>query len=401
MDLAQIDALTGWLIDGCLEGRSGEDMMGGVSERLVNAGFPLKRSYAGMQILHPTLGGEGFIWRRGEGAARDTYLRLSSGGDSTGWDRSPFKAIYDSGWDEGRWRLDEAPSQDRPPMLDEMSEEGMTDYIAFRSKVGGVVREGEDDVAIYTSWAVDGEGGFTNAQLSALKTVAPRVAHALRATSEVRNLTHLLSTYLGRDPAERVLRGAIVRGQADPIEAVIWFSDLRGYTKLSDTMAPDQVIPLLNDYGDCIVSAIHEQGGQVLKFIGDGILAIFRLDGRNAAAKAALAAARQVMEGVVTLNKERSDAALPVTEPYVGLTVGEVFYGNIGARERLDFTVVGPAVNEASRISTMSRSLERQIVVSQTFADCIDNPDELVSLGRYLLRGISRPIELYTALEAA
>jgi len=332
MDLAQIDALTGWLIEGCLDGRSGEAMMEGVSERLVNAGFPLSRAYAGLQILHPTLGGEGFIWKRGEGASRDIYHRIRTGDETTGWDRSPFKAIYDNGWDEGRWRLDTPQSEGRPPMLDDMREDGMTDYIAFRSRVGGVVREGEDDVAIYTSWAVDGEGGFTNAQLSALKTVAPRVAHALRTTSEVRNLTHLLSTYLGRDPAERILRGAIVRGQAEPIEAVIWFSDLRGYTKLSDTMPPDQVIPLLNDYGDCIVSAIHGQDGQVLKFIGDGILAIFPLEGRDDAAKGALAAAQQVMADVKTLNRERSDAGLPVTEPYIGLTVGEVFYGNIGGR---------------------------------------------------------------------
>lgn len=401
MDLAQIDALTGWLIDGCLDGRSGEAMMGGVSERLVNAGFHLKRAYAGMQILHPTLGGEGFVWRRGEGASRDTFLRNRSDGDESAWQRSPFMVLYDRGWQEGRWRLNGSPDPDRPGLLDDMAADGTTDYIAFRSRVGGVVRDGQDDVAIYTSWTVDNEAGFSNAQLSALKTLAPRIAHSLQATSQVRNLTNLLSTYLGRDPAERVLRGAIAQGHADRIKAVIWFSDLRGYTKLSDTMPPDQVIPLLNDYGDAIVSAIHEFDGQVLKFIGDGVLAIFPLDGRNDAARGALAAAKKAMADVRQLNDRRSEAGLPVTEPYIGLTVGEVFYGNIGARERLDFTVVGPAVNEASRIAAMSRSLERQLVVSQNFSECIDVTDELVSLGRYMLRGIARPIELLTVVDAA
>lgn len=401
MDLEQIDALTGWLIEGCLDCRSGEEMMGGASERLINAGIRLKRTFAGLQILHPTLGGESFVWRRGEGVNRDTFPRIANGGGNEGWLNSPFKAMYDRGRSEARWRLSELQTEELPPILSELRADGMTDYVAFRSRVGGVVSEGADDVAIYSSWAVDNETGFTNDHLSALKTVVPRVAHALQATSQVRNLTHLLSTYLGRDPAERVLRGAIARGQAEQIRAVIWFSDLRGYTKLSDTMAPDQVIPLLNDYGDCIVSAIHEQDGQVLKFIGDGILAIFPLDGRGDAAKGALKAARNVMVGVRQLNTERDDAGLPVTDPYIGLTVGEVFYGNIGARERLDFTVVGPAVNEASRISAMSRSLERQLVVSQAFAECIGDPDDLVSLGRYLLRGIARPIELLTVLDAA
>ncbi|MEM7446182.1 MAG: adenylate/guanylate cyclase domain-containing protein, partial [Pseudomonadota bacterium] len=381
MDLSQIDTLTSWLFDSCLEGRPGEEIMKGAGESLVNAGFSLRRAYAGLQILHPTLGAEGFIWRRNEGASRDTYLREQSNDEVEDWQGSPFWLLYDRGWSEGRWRLSQPSPEGRPAMLDAMAEEGMTDYIAFRSRVGGLAREGEDDVAIYSSWAVDNEAGFSNAQLSALKSLVPRIAHTLRSTSEVRNLTNLLSTYLGRDPAERILRGAIVRGQAEPIEAVIWFSDLRGYTKLSDTVPPEQVIPLLNDYGDAIVSAIQDKEGQVLKFIGDGILAIFRLESRNRAAQSALAAAKQAMAAVEDLNAARTEASLPITEPYIGLTIGEVFYGNIGARERLDFTVVGPAVNEASRISAMSRSLERQLVVSQTFADCIEEGGDLVSLG--------------------
>jgi adenylate cyclase len=205
----------------------------------------------------------------------------------------------------------------------------------------------------------------------------------------------LMATYLGRDAGKRVLGGRIMRGIAEQIDAVIWFSDLRGFTRITDT-APEQVIPLLNDYSDVIVSAIHEHGGDVLKLIGDGTLAIFTAEDRMHACSAALSAAIAARRGVAELKKRRAAGGMPVTEMYLGLHVGEVFYGNVGSRERLDFTVIGPAVNEASRITAMCRSLDQPVLVSASFAHVGDMKCRLVSVGRYALRGVSHPQELFT-----
>jgi len=204
-----------------------------------------------------------------------------------------------------------------------------------------------------------------------------------------------METYLGRDAGRRVLSGRILRGVADKIEAVVWFSDLRGFTRITDT-APEQVIPLLNDYSDVIVSAIHGHGGDVLKLIGDGALAIFAAEDRTHACTAALSAAISAREGIVALNKHREAEGKPVTEMYLGLHVGEVFYGNVGSRERLDFTVIGPAVNEVSRIAAMCRSVDQPVLMSSAFASVGDIKRRLVSVGRYVLRGVAHPQELFT-----
>jgi adenylate cyclase len=219
----------------------------------------------------------------------------------------------------------------------------------------------------------------------------------MKSASLARVAETLVGTYLGRDAGRRVLAGRIARGIADRIEAVLWFSDLRSYTRISDSAAPEQIIPFLNDYADAIISAIHERGGDVLKLMGDGILAIFTAEDRGRACHAALAAACDARSAVTAVSRRREAQTLPTTDMYLGLHVGEVFYGNIGSQERLDFTVVGPAVNEVSRISGMCRTLDQPVLVSSAFASAIGEPKSLlVSVGRYALRGVGRPQDLYT-----
>jgi len=194
-----------------------------------------------------------------------------------------------------------------------------------------------------------------------------------------------------------VLAGSIRRGVADRIEAVLWFSDLRNYTRISDSADPQQIIPLLNEYADAILSAIHDCGGDVLKLMGDGTLAIFTGNDRASACHAALAAAESARTAVALVNQRRARESLPTTDMYLGLHIGEVFYGNIGSRERLDFTVVGPAVNEVSRIAGLCRSVDQPLLVSSAFASAIGEPKKLlVSVGRYALRGVGKPQDLYT-----
>ncbi len=248
---------------------------------------------------------------------------------------------------------------------------------------------------VYSSWVTAHADGFADGHIAALTRVVPTLALAVKAAALARMTGTLMETYLGRDAGRRVLSGRIIRGVAERIDAVIWFSDLRGFTRITDS-APEQVIPLLNDYADVIVSAIHAQGGDVLKLIGDGILAIFAAADRARACAAALAAATAARSEVAALNLQRARDGLPVTDMYLGLHVGEVFYGNVGSIERLDFTVVGPAVNETSRIAAMCRSVEQPMLVSEAFANVDGMRGRLVSVGRYALRGVAQPQELFT-----
>ena len=219
--------------------------------------------------------------------------------------------------------------------------------------------------------------GFTDDQIAALKRIVPYLALAIKSVSLARMIRTLMETYLGRDAGQRVLSGRIVRGIAQQIDAVVWFSDLRGFTRITDT-APEEVIPLLNDFSDVIISAIHQHGGDVLKLIGDGTLAIFTAENRLQACESALSAAIAAREGIIELNKRRAAEGKPVTDMYLGLHVGNVFYGNVGSRERLDFTVVGPAVNQASRIAAMCRLVDQPVLMSTAFAE-VRTPD-VVSL---------------------
>ena len=221
---------------------------------------------------------------------------------------------------------------------------------------------------------------------------------ALKSAALARMAGTLAETYLGRDAGRRVMSGRIARGVAEKISAVLWYSDLHGFTQITDSAAPEQIIPMLNDYADVVVSAVHGHGGDVLKLIGDGTLAIFTGEDREQACLAGLAAAARVGRDVVGLNQSRAKAGLPTTQIYLALHVGDVFYGNVGSKDRLDFTVIGPAVNEVSRILAMSRSVEQDVLLSASFADALGPPmrDRLVSVGRYALRGVAQPQELFT-----
>ena len=260
-----------------------------------------------------------------------------------------------------------AATKDEFAWLSDLYAEGVTDYVAIISRFAADSVIGEMD-GVYSSWATKAPGGFSDDQIATLKRLVPYLALAIKSVALVRMTGTLMETYLGRDAGQRVLGGRILRGVADRIDAVVWFSDLRGFTRITDT-APEQAIPLLNDYSDVIVSAIHEHGGDVLKLIGDGTLAIFTAADRAQACTAALSAAIATREGIVALNKRRQADGEPVTDMYLGLHVGDVFLRQCRGRERLDFTVIGPAVNEASRIAAMCRSVDQPVLMSSAFAD--------------------------------
>jgi adenylate cyclase len=282
------------------------------------------------------------------------------------------------------------------PSFAELREAKLTDYVAIINRFAEEGAIGEMD-CVYSYWATDRADGFSDEEVGALKRLTPFLGLAIKSASLARIAETLVETYLGRDAGRRVLRGRIERGVADQIKTVLWFSDLRNYTRIADTSPPEEIIPLLNDYAEAIVSSIQQHSGDVLKLIGDGVLAIFPAEERNRACAAALNAAQAAQEAVAALNARRLENGLPATEMYLGLHIGEVFYGNIGSKDRLDFTVVGPAVNEVSRIAAMCRSVDQPILLSAAFAQsCVDEARAFASVGRFALRGVGKPQELFT-----
>jgi adenylate cyclase len=355
MDHERFLPLIAWVAAAGLAGRRELALLQQFCERARDVGLPLARAVIGVDTLHPVLEGRVFEWRRDAAAPTQAeYGRLDAENSNDKWLQSPFHRLYESGATTLRQRLDRDDLEF--PVLVELRRQKMTDYVAMVHRFAADAAIGTMDCT-YSSWATDRTGGFADKDLAALELLIPCLALAIKSASITRIAETLVETYLGRDAGHRVLRGQIERGTAERISAVLWFSDLQGFTRITDTAPPEQIIPLLNEYADAIATAIHGQGGQVLKFIGDGILAIFDAAVAADACACALDAAADARREVGLLNERRAAAGQPVTRFYLGLHVGDVFYGNIGSLDRLDFTVVGPAVNEASRVAAMCRAL--------------------------------------------
>jgi adenylate cyclase len=397
MNSTQLAELTAWITEAGLAGQNELATLTGFCERASSFGLPLARANIVIDTLHPVYEGRAFLWKRDlKDGTLTEFGRSEEGREPTyRWQQSPYYRLIQSGEDFLRRRLS-ADTDVEFPILADLRAEGMTEYVAIVTRFAAEGVVGDMD-CVYSSWATDARSGYDDSQVNDLMSLMPLIALTLKSASLARIADTLVETYLGRDAGRRVLQGRIARGVADRIEAVLWFSDLRSYTRISDTAAPEQIIPLLNDYADAIISAIHENGGDVLKLIGDGTLAIFTREDRSSACHAALAGAIGARRAVAGINQRRSAENQPTTDMYLGLHVGEVFYGNIGSKERLDFTVVGPAVNEVSRIAGLCRSVDQPLLVSSAFASAIGEPSKLlVSVGRYALRGVGLPQDLYT-----
>jgi adenylate cyclase len=389
--------LAGWVTEAGLIGRTESELMSGFCRRIVDAGVPLAHAIVILDTLHPVYEGRAFRWRADAPEAVEVldYGRTNEGEAAETWRRSAFFHLLQSGGNEMRRRLAAGDPADFPTIA-QARDEGATDYLMLvhRFAAEGVI--GEMD-CVYSTWSSDAPDGFGEDAVVALKRLAPFLKLAVKSAALVRMAGTLAETYLGRDAGRRVMSGRIVRGVAEKIGAVLWYSDLHGYTQISDNSPPEQIIPLLNDYAEVVVSAVHGYGGDVLKLVGDGTLAIFPAENREEACLGALAAAVRVRNGVVELNGKRAAAGLPTTQVYLALHVGDVFYGNIGSKDRLDFTIIGPAVNEVSRILALSRSVEQDVLLSASFANALGSAmrGRLVSIGRYALRGVAQPQELF------
>jgi len=396
--------LTRWITEAGLAGKSETAILDGFCQRAVAGGLPIARGALIVDTLHPVHEGRAFRWRNDAGqdpagvgqTELIEYGPTSEGQAAENWRRSVFFHMLETESSVLRRRLCTGDPADYSTFVD-MQTEGMTDVVVLITRFAARGAIGEMD-CVYSYWATDLSGGFDDGQVEALAGLMPVLALAVKCVSLARIAGTLVETYLGRDPGRRVLGGLIRRGVAEKINAVLWYSDLRQFTRITDSAPPDQIIPLLNDYAEAVISAVHDHGGDVLKLVGDGTLAIFTAESAEEACRHTVMAYNTLRGRLSKLNERRAAKNLPTTEVYLGLHIGDVFYGNIGSRERLDFTVVGPAVNEVARIASMCRSAERNVLVSTGFATAMSTSErrQLVSVGRYALRGVEQPQELFT-----
>ena len=377
---AELASAIAWLTDGARSAAQSQDVLEQLCLRLVECGVPLWRSAVFVRTLHPLLMGRAFIWRpdRPVEVQAPPFQFLSDSSFLT----SPVQQIYQTG-EAIRRRLADPGCLDDFPILAEFRAEGVSDYLALPLSF----TNGEIHVATFTTMQ---PGGFTRQEAEALESVGPPLARVAEVRSLRRTAISLLNAYVGHKAGEQILGGRIRRGDVEAIHAVIWLSDMRGFTRRADTMAPAALIELLNLFYDNLVPQIEAEGGEVLKFMGDGLLAIFRIADAadvEAACARALRAARAAQGNIAAL-PHAPDAGEPLRFG-LALHVGEALYGNIGAGERLDFTCIGPSVNRAARLEKIASRLGQTVVASAAFARHL--PEEFVSLGDFELAGFREP----------
>ena len=374
MHSRELRAVVDWLIDGARSAPLPQQVLAQLSDRLVACGIPLWRVAVFVRTLHPQVMGRRFIWRPG------AEIEMSEAPfgvlETAEFLNSPVARVYQTGHPVRRKLTDPDGGADFPVLAD-LRAEGVTDYLASPLFF--------TDGAIHVVTCTTREpGGFTDAQIAGIEAIITPLARVAEIRALRRMASVLLDTYVGHDAGERILAGRIRRGDIEEIHAAIWLSDMRGFTALADRQPPRVLIDLLNRYFDCQVPVILDHGAEVLKFMGDGLLAIFAITGdETEACQRALAAARQAQTNVAELSR----SAMPGLRFGLALHVGDVLYGNIGSGSRLDFTCIGPAVNFAARIEKLSGQVGREILASGEFARHCRG--EFTALGEFALPGFS------------
>jgi adenylate cyclase len=369
-----------WLAGGALSGANSDDVLAELCQRMVECGIPLWRVAVFVTTLHPDIMGRRFLWQASSGVTTsDALFEITETED---YRKSPFTTVYATR-EPLRRRLADPDCPMDFAILHDIRAEGATDYAAFPL----LFTDGTIHVA---TWSTQQPGGFTAKQFADLEAVIAPLARVAEIRALRRTAGNLIDTYVGHQTGERILSGKIRRGYVEAIRAAIWLSDMRGFTTLSEQLPPQALIDRLNRYFGAQVPAILGHGGEVLKFMGDGLLAIFPIAGENdadAVCRRTLSCALEVRTGIAELPRDAdSDDAIRFG---LALHVGEVMYGNIGGGNRLDFTCIGPAVNLAARLEKVASKLGETIVASADFAGHF--PDEFRRLGEHSVAGFAAP----------
>ena len=373
-----------WLMTDARRRVDASEFLEAFALELRSAGIDVARITTGVPILHPQIFSFSGLWQLDKGTTERLY-RTGPDTQST-MAASPIRIAYEGG---GPVRCDlAAPARDGEfAILDDLRREGFTDYIVHSVPFA-------DGSHKALSLATTRRGGFNSDELALFEAMIPAVGFNLEVQALRRTARTLLDTYVGQQAGGRVLEGQIRRGTGETIRAVIWLCDLRGFTNLSETLSRDALIDLLNCYFGPMCDAVAKEGGEILKFIGDAMLAIFPIGADPAkTCGAALTAAGRAQMALIDENLRREHADQPRIEYGLALHVGDVMYGNIGSDTRLDFTVIGPAVNLTARIESMCRQLGRPLLLSSDFVR--EGRMSAESLGAFPLKGVSVEQEIF------
>ena len=395
--------LSVWFTEEGLRGATAGELFEGYCRRLSAMNFVIMRAYVSTQTLHPQWTGYGYTWRRELSSVREQ--QFARGPISHEWMSSPFNALIQRSLagEKNPWlrrRLELGPEQRDFPVLAEFYAAGATDYVcvcpfSFVSDRRSVAQEPARPLFIH-----DGspQAASRAAEIDLLRSTLPGLSLAMKAHTGHDIASGLLRTYLGSDAGSRVHSGAVERGTVEGLRSVLWYADLRGFTRISDVSSGAAIVDMLNDTFEILTAALRSRGGHVLKFIGDALLATISFDepDEKATCRRALDAAVEASAKVKIRNLEREVAHVPFADVDIALHVGEVLYGNVGAVDRLDFTVIGPAVNEVVRMEKLCEPLGQQILFSSRFAEAAGRCDgSLESLGHFQLRGVDEAKEIF------
>jgi len=383
-----------WLVGKALSDANIAMMFESLCERLHALGMPLMRASLSWPTLHPLFRSEQVFWRHGEGSEFQQYIHETA--QNQAWLTSPLYYVMINSLPHLRRQLVGDDAMLDFPVLEDFRDQGFTDYLVtatgFRIAEVGDFEGGKS--GIIASWATKRRRGFSDADLDALRRIQKLLAVACRAAIQKRVMENLANAYLGPTAGWQVLAGDIRRGDGAHIPAVVWFSDLRGSTRLSDEMAADDYLALLNRYFECTAAPVIEQGGEILNFIGDGVLAIFPVGGEDAgdAVRRAVTAARAALERCAAAKREGTPAGAPL-DFGIGLDIGKLMFGNIGVPSRLAFSGIGRVVNGVQRIEKATKEMGRPVLATAAVAEML--PEAWERAGRQCMADFGLELELF------
>ena len=391
-----IDGVADWLMSQALGDGDVHDILAGCCDRLLAAGIPLWRAFVSFRVLHPKFASVSIIWRRDERAGSVERIETLHGEAFTSddWRQSPMNHMLSTQILFLRRRLTGEEALLDFPICEDLRDQGGSDYVAWMIAFARDDDPGPHLDGVIGSWATDRPAGFSDRDIRSLVRIQRRLVVSLKVQIKQQIAQTVLDTYLGMDAGRQVLEGQIRRGDGEMVHAVIWYSDMRGSTRLADSLPAEDFLRTVNSYFECTAGAVLANGGEVLRFIGDAVLAIFPIrDGdAESACKLAMAAVREADTRLEAVNAEREKAGQEALDFGLGLHVGDVMFGNIGVSERLEFSVVGPAANEVARIESLTKTLGRRTLASAEFARCA--PRGWESVGEHALEGVGEPLEV-------
>ncbi len=398
-DAVTFNPLTRWIMKRAWEENTSRALTLALGETLNASGMPVSRLRVIIRTTHPQVAATAYRWDLGDEEVEKIEISYEDTIDEK-YTASPIASIFE-GRGGVRREISSDPADDDFPVLADLRSDGVTDYAAMP------MRFSDGQINAITIATRDPDG-FSTEHLGWLHEILPALARYYEVHARQRAAMSLMQTFLGAHTGRQVIEGRIRRGDGEDIHAVIWFSDLRNSTPIAEQLGRDAFLKHLNHFFDCMAGAVLENGGEVLRFVGDAVLAIFPIAqtacqrkcssvGASDAARRAASAAREVARRIAEANEICKSEKRPAFDYGIGLHVGDVTYGNIGTASRLEFTVIGTAANEASRVEGMTKELGLPVVVSKTFAAL--NGCGVKSLGTHRLRGVGEPVELFTLLD--